>query len=257
MGSITLNQDRNGNFTSSEIVALTSLAKDQKSFGKPALTYIEETNMERRLGRSLDTEENARNLSWGKLIEKYISDNPKLLGLNYSVNLSDTTVHPTIHFWAGSEDVTKEDTVGDIKAPRTLKSFCQLVDAVAVHGLSGMEAMHHIIKTHKEGEKYFYQLVSNACIHNKQFGELIVFVPYQSQLNEIRELAANWDNPEEAYKYAWINSANDEELPYLIDGGFYKNLNVIRFEIHKADKEFLTEKVLAAGKLLVEQRELV
>jgi hypothetical protein len=215
--------------------------------------------MERRLGRSIESEENSRNLSWGKLGEKYVADNPALLGLEYSVNLSDTTVHPEIPFWAGSEDLTKEDTVGDIKSPKTLKSFCQLVDPYMedgkiIHPALTIEAVR---ANHKDGDKYYWQLVSNACIHNKPFAELIVFVPYQSELQKIRELAGNWDNPEESYKYSWVFNSNDTELPYLIDGGYYKNLNVIRFEVPQADKDLLTERVLAAGKLLIENKDLV
>lgn len=259
MSTITTNPHRIGNFTSSEIVKLlaeptAAKKKEGEIFGAPAYNYIEECNMERRLGRSIETEENARNLSWGKLCELYISQNPILLSLEYKVNLSDTSVHPDIDYWAGSEDALTEDAVCDFKSPRTLKSFCQLVDAVAVHGLQGTEAMNYIRQNHKDGDKYYWQLVSNACIHNKQFAELIVFVPYLSQLNELRELAGNWDNPEESFKYSWIFNANDEELPYLVDGGFYKNINVIRFEIPQSDKDYLKERVLLAGKLLADHK---
>ncbi len=60
---------RVGNFTSSEIVALVSKGKEKGSFGKPALTYIEECNMERRLLRSVTDDVSARPLSWGLLVE--------------------------------------------------------------------------------------------------------------------------------------------------------------------------------------------
>lgn len=62
--SVLKNTLRHGNFTSSEIVALTTKGKAKDSFGKPALTYIEEKNMERRLGRSITTESNAKPLVW-------------------------------------------------------------------------------------------------------------------------------------------------------------------------------------------------
>jgi len=61
---------RIGNITSSEgAVAVMSNGKAKGSFGAPALTYIEECNFERRLGRSIETESNARPLTWGKFIE--------------------------------------------------------------------------------------------------------------------------------------------------------------------------------------------
>jgi hypothetical protein len=96
---------RRGNFTSSEIVALTTLSKDKKSFGAPALTYIEEKNFERKLCRSLDSESNARPLVWGKLLEGYWFD---LLGLEYTLSSTETDVHPTIKCWSGSKDGMKK-----------------------------------------------------------------------------------------------------------------------------------------------------
>jgi len=245
-----LSAERNGNFTSSEIVALTTNGKAKDTFGAPFYTYIEECNMERRLKRSISCEENARPLSWGKLCERYVCDNPEILGLEYSVNLSDTTRHPTIDCWLGSEDVLKEDTVGDIKSPKTLKSFCQLVDCVYVKKLDGMDAMNYIRDNHKDGEKYYWQIVSNAIIHDKKFGELIVFVPYKSELPELKKLALVLDAESGVYQYSWVANANDSELTYLNDSGVYKNKTVIRFDIPQEDKTLLTNRVLSASKLL-------
>ncbi len=247
---MALSGERNGNFTSSEIVALTTNGKAKDSFGAPFYTYVEECNMERRLKRSISCEENSRPLSWGKLCERYVCDNPQILGLEYSVNLSDTTRHPNIDCWLGSEDVLKEDTVGDIKSPKTLKSFCQLVDCVYVKKLDGMDAMNYIRDNHKDGEKYYWQIVSNAIIHDKKFGELIVFVPYKSELSELKKLALVLDAESGVYQYSWVANANDSELPYLNDSGIYKNKTVIRFEIPQEDKDFLTSRVLSASKLL-------
>ena len=245
-----LSEERNGNFTSSEIVALTTNGKAKDSFGAPFYTYVEECNMERRLKRSISCEENAKPLSWGKICERYVCDNPQILGLEYSVNLSDTTRHPTIDCWLGSEDVLKEDTVGDIKSPKTLKSFCQLVDCVYVKKLEGMDAMNYIRDNHKDGEKYYWQIVSNAIIHDKKFGELIVFVPYKSELPELKKLALVLDAESGVYQYSWVANVNDSELTYLNDIGVYKNKTVIRFEIPQEDKTFLTSRVLSASELL-------
>lgn len=230
---------RNGNFTSSEIVALTKKGKGTY-FGAPALTYIEEKNMERKLGRSLTTESNARPLSWGKLLEGVIFD---LLSTEYSLVSTDSIPHPTVPNWAGSPDILKADTVGDIKCPITLKSFCQLVQPL-YDGLDGIEAMNQVRAEHKEGDTYYWQLVSNACITGMKFAELIVYAPYRSELQVIRSLA---EGNRSVY---WLWSAEDNELPYLVDGGYYRNINVIRFEVPQQDKEFLTERVIEASKLL-------
>jgi len=131
-------------------------------------------------------------------------------------------------------------TVIDIKCPLTLKSFCQLVDC---------KTIQEVRDNHKDGEKYFWQLVSNAILTGAEHAELIIYVPYQSELEDIRELARNTDEGVMS-KYYWIHNATDDELPFLIEGGHYKNLNVIRFDVSKEDKAFLTERVAAAGKLL-------
>jgi hypothetical protein len=260
------NQNRVGNFTSSKIVALLSmgsremteeeLAAHKKEFpksrkknieswpGKAALTYIEEKKMERRLGRSLGTEINARALSWGSLVENRVFD---LLGLEYSLTNKTTLVHPVFPYWSGSPDAEKKNTVPDFKCPLTLKSFCQLVDPL-YRGLTGIEAINAVRDEHEDGETYYWQIVSNACIKGYEFGELIVYMPYLDELLEIKEMARR----DQSGKYKWIDYAEFVELPYLLRNGYYQNLNKIRFEIPNTDKELLTQRVQEAGKLLFE-----
>ncbi len=232
-------QSRIGSFTSSEIVALTTKGKSEM-FGAAAKNYIQETNMERRLGRSISADTNARPLSWGKLLERRCFD---LLGLEYQLSSAETVVHPKIPYWAGSADGFKYDegkTVIDIKNPISLKSFCEFADC---------KTIDEVRENHKDGEKYFWQLISNAILSDCKFAELIIHCPYKSELSAIREMANNYTG--NANHVAWINFSTDEELPYILDGGFYKNINIIRWEISSADKEFLTSRVLEAGKLLI------
>ncbi len=231
---------RTGNITSSEISSLCSNGKAAGIFGKPFYTYVEECNMERRLNRSLTDEVNARPLIWGSLLEQRVHT---LLGTEYQYCSNVTLMHPTIDFWAGSPDFIKHSTpqaVCDSKCPVSLKSFCQLVDAGTIE---------RVRTEHKDGEKFFYQLVSNAIITGSDEAELIVYMPYKSELDEIRILAQNVPT-DQLHKHYWIAMALDEELPHLNDGGFYKNLNVIKFEVSQSDKDFLTSRVLAAGGLL-------
>lgn len=274
------NKLRIGNPTSSEIYLLTTKGKIEMTaeelaarpktgvgskttfreggFSDSALTYIMECNMERRLGRSISTETNARPLQWGKLVEKHAFDQ---LGTAYILTSTETDQHPTIPYWAGSKDAHKEDsdgrTVADIKCPQTLKSFCSLVDPLYVAGKDGLAHMDALrngwshdgveYKKHPDGEKYYWQLVSNGIINDCKYGELIVYMPYRKELNTIREMATDHIN---AHNFTWIALAQDDDLPYLHNGGFYKNINVIRFEIPQADKDFLTDCVEHAGKLL-------
>lgn len=234
---------RNGNFTSSEIVALTTNGKAKDSLGVPFYTYVEEKNMERRLGRCINNEVDARPTSWGNLCEIIVFNK---LGLEYKLISSETLDHPEIECWRGSPDAVKYDdgkTVVDIKCPMTLKSFCQLVDSWAKGGIDAVR------EGHKEGEKYYWQLVSNAIITNSKFAELIVYVPYKSELEIIKEMASSTGELVEYTK--WIFFSNDEQLPYLIEGEHYKNINVMRFEVSGKDKEFLKSRVLAASKMLI------
>jgi hypothetical protein len=70
-------------------------------------------------------------------------------------------------------------------------------------------------------------------------------MPYRSDLKEIRQLAMMDDAAN------WIVYADDNELPYLIDGGFYQDLNVISFEVPVADKLLLRDCVERAGEMLI------
>jgi hypothetical protein len=231
---------RIGNITSSEIVALTSNNTAKTGFGKPGLTYIAECNIERRLLRSISDESNARPLCWGNLVEKVGFDK---IGTEYRLNSQETITHPEIDYWVGSPDGFMFDegkTVIDIKCPMTLKSFCTFYDC---------NSISEVRKIHKDGEKYYWQLVSNAIISDCKYAELIVYMPYLSELQEIRDLAHNADQ-QDLYKYFWIANGNDEELPHLIEGGYYKNIKTIRFEVPKEDKDFLTERVKMAGRML-------
>ncbi len=227
------NKLRIGNFTSSEIVALTTKGTAKDSKGKPFYSYIEEKKMERRLGRSVDSESNAKPLQWGRLLEQFAFEK---IGTEYIISSQETDSHPTIKCWSGSKDGIKYDegkTIFDIKAPMTLKSFCQLVDC---------KTMDELRNNHKDGDKYFWQLVSNAIINDCKFAELIVYVPYEKDLDEIKKLAENQCN--------WVFYADKNELPYLIEGGHYKDINIIRFEVSQSDKDFLTNRVLEAELLL-------
>ena len=224
---------RLGRFTSSEIYNLTKKDRTGKKFGQAALTYIQEKNYERRLGRRLSEQVSARPLEWGKLVEQRAFE---VLGLEYQL-VSDMTIEHPLYpdFWAGSPDGVKNGVVMDIKCPYTIKSFCQFYD---------INDKESLIDKHKSGEQYYWQLVSNAILTNVDRAELIIYCPYQSELTAIREMA-------EEQLIKWMQYATDEELPYLLDNGYYKNIKVIELDIPQSDKDLLTECVVEASKLLV------
>lgn len=240
---------RYGNFTSSEIVNLMQVDRTGKNFGKPAITYINETNWERKLGRSITEDIDARPLAWGKLLEKHVFE---LLGTEYKLISAETTLHPKYDFWSGSPDGVKYgkkyNAVIDIKCPKTLKSFCQMVDC-----LESENPIEALIENHKDGEKYFYQLVSNAILLDVDHAELIIYMPYKSELEDVRETARNWEDDVEQKKFYWVHQATDEELPYLVDGGYYKNINIISFQVTEEMKAQLTANVVKASELLIKR----
>ena len=46
-------------------------------------------------------------------------------------------------------------------------------------------------------------------------------------------------------------NGDKSKLPYIPAGSKMKNLNRFAFEIHKEDREYLTERVRKAGELLI------
>lgn len=229
------NVNRVGRFTSSEIWKLTKKDRTGKGFGSPALTYIQEKKYERKLGRSLSTEVDARPLTWGKLNEAKAFE---LLGIEYQLVSDKTITHKDYpDYWSGSPDAVKDGVVIDLKCPYTLKSFCQLYEA---------NTKELLINETQNGEAYYWQLVSNAILTGVDKAELIIYCPYEEELNTIKEEA-------DLYGYKWIANANNEQLPYLICNSIlndYNNIKVIDLDIPQEDKDFLNECVVKAIDLL-------
>lgn len=247
--STLLSKDRVGSFTASDIHKLMSKDKAGTGFGKPAFTYIKQKQYERKLGRSITVNTNSRPTSWGKLNELRSFE---MLGTEYSINSDETLKHPTIPNLSGTPDGFKHQTpkaVMDFKCPFTLLSFCEFVEPIYT-GLKGMDAMNYLRKNHDSGEAYFWQLVCNSMITGCTHAELIIYCPYERELDEIRIMAMDAP-PEIASDYNWLNYVGNSELPYLIEGGFYKNINTIRFEIPQDDIDALTAAVLKANELLI------
>lgn len=226
-----------GNFSSSDIVRLTGTKKVRE-------TYIKEKNLERKLGRVLKSDFSSKDTSWGHLIEYWVLR--KKLGIEYSLNSLETIGHPSVIGWVGSPDAMKHNTkkrVCDVKG-LALKAFCEMVDAFEKGGID------EVRNQCDSGEKFYQQLVSNGCITGVADGELILACPFKSELDEIRNLAINYDGPEPG-RFKWIAFAADEELNYLPDGGHYKNLNVFEFPLPSRDRMSLHEKVVEAVKELI------
>lgn len=236
--SMTENIERIARFTSSEIWKLMKTGKGEYGFGEKAITYIEEKNLEIKLGRSIKTEVYSRDMAWGNFLEKVVYD---LLPFGYEMTATKTDLHPSIKCWSGSPDFKIPGVlVADSKCYQP-KNFAQYTDALLSKDIE-------LIK--KEFPDEYWQLVSNAIINQVDIAEAITFMPYRSQLQELREMAENYDGPDQ-WKYRFIAEGEDCDLAYLPDGGYYQNLNRFAFEVPEEDKEALTERVLLAEKLLI------
>jgi hypothetical protein len=251
-----LSNVRIGNITSSEIVALTTNGRAKDSIGAPFYTYIDECIMERFFKHKLELEVDVKSFSWGKLCEIIVHDK---LGTDYVMQSEITFPHPTIAEWYGTPDGTKKvngkvETITDIKCPLTRKAFYKLVkylydfDGLTVtkkEFVDGNKIIQQIREECREGEKYYWQLVSNAIILNAKFAELIVFMPYYEEIEEIKAYNTTLDDP-----YWKVEYAKEGELPYIYKESGIESVNIIRFEVPQIDKDFLTARVLHAISLI-------
>lgn len=263
--SILGNEIRNERFTSSQIFRLVGAGKramtqeeldarpkkgkgssvttidDPTIFSDTALEYIAEKKIERKIGRPINLEKHSRATLWGHYMEQRVHD---MLPTSYRLIGKKTVPHPEIEHWAGSpdNDCKAESVVGDIKCYEP-KKFTEYVDCLSLNDIA-------LFKENFPQE--YWQLISNSCILGMDNIEAIVYMPYFSELREIRESVMDLDSEEDKRKYGFIAHSHYNELPYLADGCEYKNLNRFRFVAPKEDKDFLTERVIAAGKLLQE-----
>lgn len=231
-----LSQSRIGRFTSSEIHILMKNGRGGKR-STATDTYIEDKRIEKRLGRPLNADLSSRPTVWGHVCENRVYQSLDQLQYIYCSN--ETILHPEIECWAGTPDFTTINSVVDAKCPYTLKAFAQLADIAIAKDLEKFKATK---------PEYYWQLVSNSILANKPKAELIAYCPFKSELPEIKEMVEGFDGDQN--KYAWIFFADDEDLPYLIDGGYYQNKYSFVFDVPQEDKDLLTAKVVEAGKEL-------
>jgi len=238
---------RGGRFTSSKIVALTTSGRGEFGFGAKALTYIKEKQIEIRMECSVDLGGGGQAGNWGIFMEDVCHKKLLKRDLGYRKSSRTTELHPDFIFskyWSGSCDYEyfKGDELTCISEQKSYqkKAFALYTDCI-------LKNETELLKN--EFPQEYWQIVSNAIIHNVDFGEAISFMPYESDFEMIKDLAYNYEGGDE-WKYRFIYEGKMDYLPYLKDGGYYKDLNIFRFEIPEADKDFLTERIEKAIILL-------
>lgn len=230
-----LNSIRIGKFTSSKIFNLLTVNREKNGWGAPALRLIQRVKYEKKLGRSLESDVSSKSCNWGNLLEKRVQS---MLPFEMNYQSIETLTHPIHTSWAGTPDYVGNGTVGDIKCPWTLLSYVELY-----------EALEGSVADLKEvSPEYYWQLVSNAILTSSKYAEITIYCPYQDELEDIRNLARNQEQDQQ--RYAFVNFALDDDLPYLIRGSYYQNFKQLKFEVSEDDKSKLTQAVRQASLLI-------
>ena len=79
--------------------------------------------------------------------------------------------------------------------------------------------------------------------------EAITYMPYVSEYEDIKDIAENMETSEQ-WKYRFIVEKPIEQLPFLPDGGYYKNINKFRFKVPTDDLKLLEDRIIEARKLI-------
>lgn len=236
-----LSKVRDGNFTSSNAFRLCASLKN----GEPSeafFTYVKEKMFERKLGRSLEMGAHSNPMVWGSFLEKRVFDN---LPNHYEMVHKETFVHPEYSFLVGTPDfIVKGVKDVELKCFEP-KNFASYVSALLTEDLD-------VIK--KEHPKEYWQIVQNSCILDVKKGEAIAYMPYESEMEDIRELA----NDESYYmdlgllpwQVRFIQEKANSELAVLPNDSKFKNLNIFEFEVPQQDKDFLISRAIKANDLI-------
>ena len=236
------NRDRIGNFTSSNIYKLCASLKSGEA-SAAYYTYIKEKMFERKMKRSMEMGAYGQSMAWGKFLEKRVNDN---LPLNYQMLHKSTKVHPKFHYVAGSVDFLVPNVkIAELKCFEP-KNFASYVSCLMTGDLE-------LIK--KEHPKEYWQMVNNSQIHKTPKMEAIVYMPYESEMAEIREFA---EDPEYLsaigmmpWEVRFITEKPNSQLAVLPNDSEFKNLNIFEFDVPINDVIFLNKNIISAGKLLL------
>lgn len=216
-------------------------------FNSAGLTYIEEKNLERKLGRGMSLNVYSRAIAWGHLMERVCYEK---LEMYYDLVSNETISHHDPEFadiWRGSPDyIVGKQAISEQKSYQ-LKNFALYSDCL-------MKKDVHLFK--EEFAQEYWQIVSNCCINNLDVGEAISFMPYKTTLEQLRinmnatDILDQWGYGEELWKYRFIHESDIRDLPYIKEGGYFKEITKFRFVIPDEDKIELADRVREASKLI-------
>lgn len=254
---------RTGNFSNSEIYRLigrgkramtkeeldlrpksgvgsrTTIVECPLTFDDKAITYITEKVYEKKMGLPLNRKQGNFNTSWGNLCEHFAF--MEMADIDYQLHSyhkkdEERMTHLTIEHWTGVPDFTNNSKgiTGDIKCPATRLSYMQHI--------GWCDAGLDVFK--ENNPQYYWQLVAHCALTKMPFGEMVFFMPYREQLEDIRAVADG--NPE----FWAIWNKEDDELPYLRSDMNVGNIYRFVWEIPKEDIEYLEMRVKMASDML-------
>lgn len=237
-----LSKIRVGAFSSSNNYKLCASLKS----GEPSeafYTYVKDKLFERKLNRSVEMSPHSNSMVWGSFLEPRVFDN---LGKEYQMLHKDTQVHKNHKFLVGTPDfIVPNVKISELKCFEP-KNFASYVTACMTKDTE---------KIKKEHPKEYWQIVSNAEILNVNIGEAIIYMPYESEMEEIRELANDplYYEPLglEGWQVRFIQEKSIAKLATLPNDSSFANLNVFEFEIPKGDKDFLVSRYLKAEEIII------
>jgi hypothetical protein len=243
-----LSKERNGRATSSQIYRIAKNYKGGK-FLKPAITYIEEIKMERKLKRSLDGGADSQAIRWGNYMEHRLFQK---LGLEWSMSSKDTIIHKDPKFapyWSGTPDLMSKTKCGEIKCFQ-LKHFCQIVDVFNAFKNGDLTEEETVDILRSQEPEIYWQTLSNAMLMGVSIGEMIIYAPSESEMDEIREDLGDPELLDEPWKYRFIVEQTNDELAVIPDESEYQSINTFEFKIPTADKIHLTKAMIEAIKII-------
>lgn len=213
-------------------VACVSSSQVYRIMGTPAIykTYQKEVKFEQRMKRKLSLGKSTNATNWGLFLEQIVHQS---LSLDYITQAQVTLPHPTIKGWVGSPDTFTDEVVADIKCFEPL-NFCNYIEVLEQNSTEVFK---------KEYPKEYWQLISNALILGKSKIQVILYLPYEKDLEDIRNLAASYDEYD-AWKYRFIYELPPSQLACQPNDSGYKDLNIFTFDLPKEDAELLTSKVI-------------
>lgn len=233
-----MDASRIGIFTASQMWKLFTVATDRKSWGKPALTYIKQKKREKRLGIEMDIENTSHATSWGRAMEGYLYDTH--IEAEYVIRSNITTIHESGLF-GGTEDFLGLNEIAEVKCPATRNAFCDLVDIIEEASVSNFKNTHN---------EYYWQCVTNSVVKNVDYAELIVFMPFESEMPAIIEYIDLIDDFQLQKDIQWVLHEDIKRIPHIPDGCKYKNVNRFKFLVPAEDKAMVIEKTKLASYLL-------